>query len=280
MDGSSTRTPARRAAGRTVSRESAGGTQSAERVLAVLSQFTDSHAELRVSEVVAATGLGQSTVSRLLGALAGLGFVVHDERSGLYAPGPEVVRLATVALNRSPVHQRSRQVAQNLAFSLNLGANVAERQGDKLTYLCNFEGPRAPRSSTLVGRNAPLHATALGKALLWDFSRVQLEELLGSAYVAHTPQTITDIDELVAALEKSRARGYATELEELAFGRACVAAPVRDRAGTVVGALSVSGPLSVINLPEREQEIASAVIEAADQISSGLGFDSMAGDFS
>ncbi|MCG5219151.1 IclR family transcriptional regulator [Streptosporangium sp. KLBMP 9127] len=253
-------------------RESAGGTQSVERALSLLSAFTEEHPERRVSELVATTGLGQSTVSRLLGALVSLGYLAHDEHSGLYSVGPRVITLAGIGLNRTPVHQQSRQLAQNLAGTLGLGANVAERHGHSLFYLCNFEGSGAPRPATLIGRGGPLHATAMGKALISELPRPEIEELLGGAYARYTPHTITSLDDLTTALDEVRQRGYATEFEELAFGRACLAAPIRDRTGRIVAALSASGPLSAMNLAHRQTELAMTVIEYADQISSGLGY--------
>lgn len=253
-------------------RESAGGTQSVERALSLLSAFTEEHPERRISELVAATGLGQSTVSRLVGALVSLGYLAHHERSGLYSVGPQVVTLAGIGLNRSPVHQQSRQLAQTLAASLGLGANVAERHGASLFYLCHFEGPAAPRSTTLVGRGGPLHATAMGKALISELSPAEVSDLLGAVFPRYTPHTLTSLDDLTTALDEVRQRGYATELEELAFGRACLAAPVRDRSGRIVAALSVSGPLSAMKLTQRQDELAMTVIEYADQISSGLGY--------
>lgn len=253
-------------------RESAGGTQSVERALSLLSAFTEEHPERRISELVAATGLGQSTVSRLVGALVTLGYLAHDERSGLYSIGPQVVTLAGIGLNRSPVHQQSRQLAQNLAATLGLGVNVAERHGPSLFYLCDFEGVNAPRPTTLIGRGGPLHATAMGKALVSELSRADIADLLGGTYARYTPHTITDLDGLLAALDDVRQRGYATEIEELAFGRACLAAPIRDRTGRIVAALSVSGPLSAMNLGERQDQLAMTVIEYADQVSSGLGY--------
>jgi hypothetical protein len=48
-----------------------GGTQSIERALSLLDAFTEEHPERRVSELVQLTGLGQSTVSRLVGAPPG-----------------------------------------------------------------------------------------------------------------------------------------------------------------------------------------------------------------
>src|SRR5262245_22634697 len=144
---------------RSMTREVGGGTQSVERALSLLSAFTQEHPERRVSELVQLTGLGQSTVSRLVGTLEALGFVTHDPHSGLYRIGPTVVSLAGIALNQTAAHRQSRQIAQDLASELGLGANVAERQHNEMFYLCNFEGKLAPRSFTLVGRRGPLHAT-------------------------------------------------------------------------------------------------------------------------
>lgn len=257
---------------RVPARESAGGTQSVERALSLLSAFTEEHPERRISELVTATGLGQSTVSRLVGALVNLGFLTHNGRSGLYGIGPRVVTLAGIGLNQSPVHQQSRQLAQNLAAQLGLGVNVAERFGAGLFYLCHFEGANAPRPSTLIGRGGPLHATALGKALISELSPGEVQDLIGTEYARYTPHTLTGFDDLAAALDEVRQRGFATELEELAFGRTCLAAPIRDRSGQIVAALSVSGPLSAMNISARQHELSMTVIEHADQISSSLGY--------
>lgn len=139
---------------RAIGREAGPGTQSVERALSLLSEFTEATPQRRVSELVEATGLGQSTVSRLVGALVALGFLAYDQRSGLYGIGPRVITLAGIGLNEMPVHQQSRQVAQNLAADLNLGANVAERRGAEMFYLCHFEGVRPggrPRWSAAPG---------------------------------------------------------------------------------------------------------------------------------
>jgi DNA-binding IclR family transcriptional regulator len=250
-----------------------GGTQSVDRALSLLDAFTPEHPERRVIELVEVTGLGQSTVSRLVGALESFGLLVQDRRSGLYRLGPRVVGLGALALNQLPIFRYARQPAQDLAADLGLGANVAERHGPNLFYLCHFEGPLAPRTFTMVGRGGPLHATGLGKALLSDMSDAEVEALLGRTFPANTPKTITRLGELLQRLAEVRERGYATEIDEQAFGRACVAAPIRNRAGEVIAALSVSGPSSALALPAREAELAGRVIEQADKISSAFGYD-------
>ncbi|MEV0159843.1 IclR family transcriptional regulator [Nonomuraea fuscirosea] len=248
-----------------------GNNQSVERAISVLRAFLTGRPELRVSDVAKATGLGTSTASRLLATLETLEFVERDEVSGLYRLGTAPITLGGVALNQHPVHREARQIAQDLAAALGLGVNVAIRQDDSMFYLANFEGRLAPRSFVLTGQRKPLYATGIGKCLLLGLSAEERRALL-PAMPPFTPSTITGHDRLDEELATVLGRGYATEIEELAFGRACVAAPIRDRSGAIVAAISISGPLSAIDLPAREAELARTVIETADSVSIGLGY--------
>ena len=248
-----------------------GSNQSVERALSVLRVFTAGRPELRVSDVAAAAGLSLSTASRLLATLETAGFVDRDPVSGLYRLGLDMVSLGGAVLNSHPVHREARQTAQNLAAELGLGVNVGIRRGDALFYLLNFEGKASPRAFVLAGQRNPLHATGLGKSLLTGLTPAERRTLLPDLH-GYTPYTISDHVALDAAVERVAALGYSTEVQELALGRACVAAPIRGSGGGVVAALSVSGPLSAIDLPAREESWARVVIEAADSISIGLGY--------
>jgi len=246
-----------------------GTNQSVEKASAVLSAILPG-GPLRAADVAKRTDLTQSTASRMLATLESVEFVERDE-FGLYRLGPALVTLAAAVVNSHPVHRAARQRAQNLAADLGLGANVAVRRGDELFYLCNFEGRHAPRPFTLMGQRNPLHATGLGKCLLSQMSGAQRRELLPEL-VRYTERTIGDHDALDEAAEAVRTRGYCLETEELALGRACVAAPILDQNGTVTAAISVSGPLSALDLVNREEALADMVVETADAISLDLGY--------
>jgi len=243
--------------------------QSVEKSATVLAAFS-SGVPLRVADVARAADLGQSTTSRMLATLETTGFVERDEL-GLYHLGPTLITLAGAAVNAHPVHRVARQPAQQLAATLGLGANVAVRRGDLLFYLCNFEGRQAPRAFTLMGQTNPLHATALGKALLSGIPPLKRRELLPELH-RFTERTITDHEALDAAIAQIAVYGVTGEVEELALGRGCLAAPILDRNGAVVAAISVSGPLSALALAHRQKELSDALIETADAISSALGY--------
>jgi len=248
-----------------------GTNLSVQRALGVLTLFAEHGPVLRVSDVGKLCGLGASTASRLLATLVDANLLERDA-AGSFQLGPAVITLAGVALNRSQLYREARTVAYEISADTGLGVNVAELRDGKVFYLLHFDGRLAPRSYTLMGRHNPLHATGMGKCLLADLSAEDRTRLVGPGpFDSYTAHTLTDAATLDEQLRQVRARGYATEREELALSRACVAAPIRGHGSAVVAAISISGPLSALRLEDREAELARIVIEAADRVGAAIG---------
>ena len=255
-------------------RDSGGAlTQTVERALSILTCFTDARPRQRVSDLARQLDLSQSTVSRLLTTLESLGFVERDPQTGLYGLGLELVTLAGVALNQIEVRRQAMAELSAVAADLGLAANLAILRGDEIFYLATVEGPKAPKLHTMIGKRNLLHCTAMGKALLAYLPEAEREVILARlAYPRFTPFTAGSAEELRPMVALVHERGYATEREELAFGRACVAAVIRDASGTVVAATSISGPLRALDLDQREAQLGARVIEMADHIAHRLGY--------
>jgi DNA-binding IclR family transcriptional regulator len=247
--------------------------QSVERAVALLGALAATHGGQRASDLAKSAGLGLSTATRLLATLEALDLVDRDEAGGVYRFGPLALAIGGAAANQSEVYAAARMTVQNLAARLGLGINVARREGGRLQYLLNVEGPLAPKSFSLMGQTNPLHATGLGKCLLLGLTPAERRSLLPpQTLTPFTDKTIAAHDRLDEELATVLRQGYAVEGEELALGRACVAAPIRDRTGGIAAAISISGPLSALDLGNRQQELAQIVIEAADSISIALGY--------
>lgn len=250
-----------------------GSNQSVERAATLLAALAAGDHDVRASDLAAAAGLGLSTASRLLATLESLGAVERDPVTAGYRLGPLAFTIGGAAVNQSPIYREARQPMRDIAERLGLGVNLARRQDDRLLYLYNIDGRFAPRSFTLMGQHNPLHATGLGKCLLAGLDGPGRRALLADpALTAFTARTVTDHATLDDEVEAVQAKGFTSEVEELALGRACVAAPIRDRSAEVVAAVSLSGPLSVLDLPERGSELGRVVVELADTISVGLGY--------
>lgn len=259
---------------------------SADKALAILELFSEERPWLRVGDVAPRLGVSDSTASRLLARLEARGFVERHAETGLFALGPRILTLAGVAMNHSDLRRAGLEEMHRIVHTLGLGANLAVLRDGGVFYLGNLDGRQAPRYYTLLGRRYPLHATALGKVLVaWrdpDDALALVQSSVGArrnsaggapgALQRYTQSTIVEIDALREHLALVRARGYATEVEELAMGRACVAAPIRGRSGAVIAGLSISGAVRIMNLEEREPELSAAAVDAAMRVSERLGF--------
>jgi DNA-binding IclR family transcriptional regulator len=192
--------------------------------------------------------------------------------SGLYQLGLETIPLAGIALNQIPLRNEGTVELSNTAAELGLAANLAILRNDGLFYLGSAEGPKAPKHFTMIGRRGPLHCTGMGKVLLAWLDPAERDAILDRIeYTRFTPHTIDNRNTLEQELTLARQRGYAFEREELAFGRACIAAPIFGAAGRVIAATSISGPLRALALDEREGELAQHILELADRISTRMG---------
>lgn len=251
-------------------------TQSVTRAVRILTCFTDETPLLRVTDISNQLDLTVSLVSRLLATLEHDGFVVRDEDTGYYRLGRTIITLAGVALNHNRLRMEALNEMQRANSTLGLGINLSVLDHDSIFYLAHIDPPEVPRHYTMIGRHNPLHATGMGKVLLAslpDDERAACIQRLN--LYGYTPHTLTDPEILESELQDVRSQGWALEMEELAFGRACVASPIRDQSGKVIAAMSISGPLSTLRWNERRDELINAAIEIADRISMRLGYVTM-----
>ena len=136
-------------------------------MLAVLDLFNDGEPELRVGDVANRLGVSESTASRLLALLEARSYVERDARTGMYALGLQPLTLAGVAMNHSELRSAALEEMWRLVSALGLGVvNLAVLHRSAVFYLGNVDGRLSPRYYTLIGRQYPTHATALGKVLL------------------------------------------------------------------------------------------------------------------
>ena len=123
-----------------------------------------------------------------------------------------------------------------------------------------------------MGERFFLHCTGVGKAILAflppaESRRIVAEEVLPSFF----PTTITYGRALERELAEVQSRGFAVDRSEHELCTYCVAAPIFDARGGVLGACSVSGSNPEI-IGSRLPELASRVIGATEEISRRMGY--------
>ncbi|NJN16176.1 MAG: IclR family transcriptional regulator [Oscillochloris sp.] len=253
--------------------------QSLDRALDVLEALAEAEAGISLSQLTAQLDLPLGTVHRLLSSLAARGYAAQEPDTRLYGPGPRLLAVATRAARnrRFQINRIAQQELQQLTAITGETSNLLVLQGDEGVYSEQVTSPRLVRMFTEVGQRVPLYCTGGGKAILSGMLAEQLQAYLRStALYAFTPKTLTDPEALQSEIAKARALGFARDDEERELGVYCVAAPIFDRHGRCVAALSISGPISRFT-PERAADLGPHVRAAADRCSAELGYQAPVG---
>ena len=243
------------------------GAQAVARAIAVLKAFTDSNPQLTLAEITRATRLNRATAYRLLAALEKEGLVARDKESEAYRLGPEAITLGARALRANDLRSVSRPELEALAQAAGETATLEVLAGGEVLILDEVHGHHLVGSTPSIGTRWPAHATSTGKVLLAHVPEAALPRSLPQL----TEKTITRPGALRRELACIREQGYATNVSELEAGYNAVSAPVRDHEGKVVAAISVGGPDARL-APDRLEEIAKIVQDAAGRISQRLGY--------
>lgn len=237
-----------------VDEEAGSGTafsQSLERGLMILSSFSETHPVLGIADISRAVALNKSTTHRYVSTLARLGYLQQDPETKKYSLGPKVVDLGFAALNSLEINRVAAPCLQSLADETGYTVSMAVLDGADIVYVERRRSGRATSAYAMglnlhVGSRLPAYCTSMGKVLLAHQEPAVLRQLLDRTdFARRGPKTLTNREQLMAALAKIRQTGVSVNDEELASGLRSVAAPVRDRTGRVVAAVNVAVHLTV-----------------------------------
>jgi IclR family transcriptional regulator, acetate operon repressor len=244
------------------------GTQAVERAAQLLIQVTRHRDPVTFAELTQASGLAKSTASRLLTALERSGLVQRDPAGG-FRPGEVFVSYACRGGAEADLVSVAQPALDRLGAQTGETVNLGvPRAGGLVEQIAQVDSTYLIGGTNWIGMSVPLHCSALGKVLL-AYGAAQPGPL--DKLERRTAKTITTEAALRAELAGVRARGYAVTDEELEPGLVAVAAPIYGYDGTVVAALSVSGPASRM-ARDALAAAASQCAEEAAGLSAVLGY--------
>ena len=249
----------------------APGSQSLERGLDILEMIEAEGGDIGVRELARRVGLSPTIVQRLISSLAARGYIEKNSETSRYHLGHRSLVLGASGELAFDYAVAARRELERLAHEYRLNGYVSVLRGGRAIYLLavQADGPVAIKVSP--GSEMPLHSTSAGKVLLASLGDGEARKLVGGRKLAAiTPHTITDPATLVASLAKVRRQGFATVAEENIPGVLSVGAPIRDRAGNVVAALSVAFP-KYLDAGLTLQSVEPLVTGAALRVSRTLG---------
>jgi IclR family transcriptional regulator, acetate operon repressor len=219
-----------------------------------------------LTELAAAAGVRPAEAEPLVAALERHGLVAWDgARTGL-RPGPAELRFARSGVGREDLVELAQPSMRRLASESGETVNLIVPTPGATEAIAQIDGSHMLGATNWIARELPLHCTAAGKLFL----ALGAAALDGRPLEARTAATVVDPERLERELEAVRERGYATLVDELEDGLSAVAAPVRERGGSLVAALTVAGA-SLRLPPHRLALLGRVTIEQAHAVSTRLG---------
>lgn len=242
-----------------------------DRMMDVLALLEKRNNGASIRELVDHLGLPRTTVYRILNTL-NYHDVVRRTPEGAYRLGPRLLALAARTLPDARDYDLaalSRPHLEALAEKTGEGCKVSVLDGTSVLVVAAVQGTREYALTVVPGQHQPLHAGAASKMLIAHVPKDELDALLGGGELfRYTAKTITDRKRLAAELAKIRRQGWSEDRGEYAPSILAYAAPICDRSGKVVAALSV--PFLQGSPSEHMEVIRVAAIAVAGAIAADL----------
>ncbi|AGF71163.1 IclR family transcriptional regulator [Corynebacterium halotolerans] len=209
------------------------------KISAILDAFTLTRPTLTLGEIREATGMPTSTVQRLVTNLVAQGFLDREDDS--FRIGMKMAYWAAPATRGVAMLDLFAPLLK--ALRDHTGETVCFFQSEREYRVCvaMAETRHALRRAMHVGAILPLHAGSAGQVLL-AWNPELLKQVLSAPLPPLTEFTITSSEELESEVHGTRRNGFSITIGQRDDAGAGMSAPVFDSTGTLVGAVTISGP--------------------------------------
>lgn len=238
-------------------------------VLKVISESGDG---LGVTEISNKLNYRVSATYHLVNTLRLCNIIEQDNETKRYRIGFELFRISSMAKSQNSLANIAQSHLDQLKEEVDETSNLVVLNGNYIVYLAQSESRNLLKMFTQLGAKVPFYCTGAGKVLLAYLPEdIQDYNISKTILKRYTKNTLITAKALKREFETIKAQGYALDNEEREEGVTCIAAPVFDSYGSVLAAISVSGPTS--RLREKNMDyIIKNVILTAEDLSFSLGY--------
>ncbi|WP_284946012.1 IclR family transcriptional regulator [Acidisoma cladoniae] len=214
-------------------------------------------------------GMPKSSTHHLISTMCELGLIKRRSLGG-YSLGLKLFELAGIANENNDLQREALPLLHDFAQRVQLTCHLGVLEQSEAVYLARVEGARDIVVKSHVGQRFPVNCSALGKSLIAWLAPERLDIVIANlTFEKRMPKTAMNATDFRAQLTDVRKRGWALDDEEQAPNCRCIAAPIRDRDGVVVAAISAVGTLEQVE-DRRFEILAAQVIVAASAISESV----------
>lgn len=237
--------------------------------LSVIEAFDARHPRLTLSEVADRTGMTRASARRYLLTLAKLGYADYDGKH--FSLDLRVLRLGYGLLSAAPLPRKAQPVLDAVSIETGESASVAVLDETAVVFLARSQSRKVFSPTVGVGTRLPAFCLSTGRVLLAQRSDLEVRMLLGhTTRTAYTHRTLTDIEQIMEAVQGVREHGYAISDEEYEIGLRSIAVPVPSATGRAEVAMTVSVHALQMSIEEVRQRLLPALQRGAQTLSALL----------
>lgn len=247
---------------------------SVQKALGILKIFDSKTQHLTLSQISGMTGIGKSSVLRLLYTLTKEGFLAYDESSKNYSLGITIFRLGQVKSDSLNIRNIAKKYLQPICDENGFVSYLGVRHEDKLIFLERIFPRNAPLWSQLFNPldNRELYSTGIGRLFLAHQTDEEVLEYLNRISPSKfTDSTITDPEILMRLIRRARIERTASNYGENEPYMHSICAPIYDWKSNMIAGISFCGPKELI-LGEHLGEYHNMLLQTALLISKECGY--------
>ena len=227
--------------------------------------------KMRLQEISDSLNLDKSTVHRFLTKMYKYNFIDRDIETKKYMLGLRFLNISSKIISNMEIRNKAKASLDKLLKITQETVHLGMLLGNNLIYIDKRESSKAIRMYSQIGKTAPLYCTAMGKAILSQQDKEEIEKILSSLnFYKYTLNTIDNKEALHEESEKVNKQGYAVDNEEYEKGICCIAAPIKNYTQKVIGSISITTLSQYKNVNVLKYK--DLVIAEAKNISVSLGY--------
>ncbi|AEC21007.1 putative transcriptional regulator [Pusillimonas sp. T7-7] len=221
------------------------------------------HREVRpmsLTDIASEVNLDLSTVHRLLRTLGEHGYVVRDDRTKSYLPGPKALSPLSLFHPLNQLRHEARSVLESLRDSTNETIALVLFVGTERLVVDFVRGNHSLSPYYDAWLTSPLHGSASGKLLLAWKSDDERHKMMGTApYPKVTSHTVTETAAFFDYLNQVRLQGYAVARDDAFEGLIAIGSVLMHRhEGVPLGCVVMTGASDSVSA-KAEVEIANSI---------------------
>jgi DNA-binding IclR family transcriptional regulator len=238
-----------------------------EKGLRILTLFTPEATSLSLKDITLKTGINPASTFRFVETLIQLGYLKKDARTKLIKLGPMALAFSQNVIGSFDLLQTIKPYIDEAFEKFNITIDSGVFEDGKPVILYRREAKDTLVFKMPLAASGIMHCAALGKAYLASLPEEALSRALdGMTFTRRTPHTLTSRSALMADLRKTRERGYSINNEEFVVGLISIGAPLINRDGAIIAAVSFDVSTVQFTVEEAEKRFAPGLLRLVEDI--------------